>query len=330
MIEQNKTILVTGGAGYIGSHTAKALSGAGYVPVVVDNLSAGHRDAVKWGAFEEGDISDMAFMCHVLKKYKPAAVIHFAASIEVGESNANPEKYYLNNVGGTLALLIAMREEGIDKLVFSSTCAIYGDPEKVPIAEDARKGALNTYGKTKHIVEMMLEDFNKAHGLNYIALRYFNACGADPSGEIGERHSPETHLIPLALAAAAGKNDGLTLFGNNYPTADGTCVRDYIHVNDLAKAHIMGVEYLLKGGASSAFNLGTGKGTSVKEIIDAVARVTGLKVPYTVKERRAGDSPALVSNPALVKEKLGFATEWNSIDTIIETAWNFHRKQWGL
>ena len=327
---ENKIIMVTGGAGYIGSHTAKALSVSGYTPVVVDNLSAGHRDAVKWGPFEEGDISDMAFMRSVLTKYKPAAVINFAASIEVGESNVNPAKYYVNNVAGTLALLIAMKDSGVDKIVFSSTCAIYGEPEKVPIAEDAKKGALNPYGKTKHMVEMILEDFTKAYGLNYVALRYFNACGADPSGEIGERHDPETHLIPRALMAAAGKIEGLTLFGDDYPTPDGTCLRDYIHVNDLADAHIRGVEYLLKGGKSEAFNLGTGRGSSVKEIINAVEKVTGKSLPVTMNPRRPGDSPALVSDPALIKEKLGFVTKWNSIEDIIASAWNFHRKQWGM
>ncbi len=329
-MSNNKVIVVTGGAGYIGSHTAKALFVAGYTPVVVDNLSAGHRDAVKWGSFEEGDIADLEFMRGVFAKYKPAAVIHFAASIEVGESNTNPAKYHVNNVAGTLALLIAMKDSGVDKIVFSSTCAIYGEPEKVPIAEDARKGPLNPYGKTKYMVEMILEDFANAYHLNYVALRYFNACGADPSGEIGERHDPETHLLPRALMAAAGKIDGLTLFGDDYPTPDGTCLRDYIHVNDLAKAHIKGVEYLLNGGTSSAFNLGTGRGSSVKEIIEAVEKVTGRKVPVTMNPRRAGDSPALVSNPSLIKEKLGFVTEWNSIEDIIASAWNFHRKQWGI
>ncbi len=329
-MSDNKVILVTGGAGYIGSHTAKALYNSGYTPVVVDNLSAGHRDVVKWGPFEEGDISDIEFMRGVLNKYKPAAVINFAAFIEVGESTINPAKYHVNNVAGTLTLLIAMKDCGVNKFVFSSTCAIYGEPEKVPIAEDAKKGALNPYGKTKHMVEMILEDFAKAYGLNYVALRYFNACGADPSGEIGERHHPETHLIPRALMAAAGRDSGLSLFGQDYPTPDGTCLRDYIHVNDLARAHVKAFEYLAQGGQSSSFNLGTGKGSSVKDIIAAVESVTGRHVPVTVHPRRAGDSPALVSDPTLIKEKLGFVTEWNSIEDIIASAWNFHRKQWGI
>lgn len=330
MAGENKTILVAGGAGYIGSHTAKSLSAAGYVPIVVDNLSSGRRDAVKWGAFEEGDIADMAFMRHVLKKHRPTAVINFAAFIEVGESNTDPAKYYTNNVGGVLALLTVMKESGVDKFVFSSSCAIYGEPEKTPIAENAKKDALNTYGKTKQIVEMMLEDFSRAYGLNYVALRYFNACGADPSGEIGERHEPETHLIPLALMAAAGKTDGITLFGDDYPTPDGTCIRDYIHVNDLAEAHVKSVEYLLQGGKSESFNLGTGHGLSVKEIIEAVEKVTGKKIPVKIHPRRSGDSPALVSDSTLIREKLGFATKWDSIEDIITSAWNFHRKQWGM
>lgn len=324
----NKNIIVTGGAGYIGSHTAKALASAGYTPVVVDNLSTGHRDAVKWGPLEEGDIQNMAFMRDVLNRYRPLAVVHFAASIEVGESNSNPAKYYANNVAGSLALLIAMKECGVGAFVFSSTCAIYGEPERIPLDEGCRKVPLNPYGKTKYAVEMMLEDFSKAYDFRYVALRYFNACGADPSGDIGENHNPETHLIPRALMAVAGRIDGLSLYGDDYPTSDGTCVRDYIHVNDLANAHVRAIDYLIKGGASSAFNLGTGQGTSVKEIIGAVESVTGRKVPYTMNPRRGGDSPSLVSNPALIKDVLGFSTEWNSIEDIIASAWNFHRKQW--
>jgi UDP-arabinose 4-epimerase len=326
----DKTIIVTGGAGYIGSHTAKALSDAGYQVVVVDNLSAGHRDAVKWGTLEQGDIQDVAFMMRVFGQYKPAAVIHFAASIEVGESNINPSKYYTNNVAATLVLLNTMKDCEVNTLVFSSTCAIYGEPDSVPISEMAKKNPLNPYGKTKYMVELMLEDFSKAHGLNYVALRYFNACGADPSGEIGERHDPETHLVPRALMAAVGKIDGLVLFGNDYDTPDGTCLRDYIHVADLASAHIKGLEYLLNGGESSAFNLGTGAGTSVLQIIKAVENVTGRKVSYKIEQRRPGDSPALISDPTHIHKKLGFVTQWNSIEDIIASAWNFHRRQWGM
>lgn len=324
---ENKTIIVTGGAGYIGSHTAKALHEAGYIPVVVDNLSKGHRDAVKWGVFEQGDIGDMSFMRGVFDKYKPAGVVHFAASIEVGESNVKPAEYYLNNVAGTLALLTAMRDSGVQRIVFSSTCAVYGEPETVPISEDEKRRPINTYGKTKYMVEMMLEDFSRAYGLNYVALRYFNACGADPSGEIGERHDPETHIIPRAFMAADGKIDGLTLFGDDYPTHDGTCVRDYIHVNDLARAHIKSFEYLVQGGASMAFNLGAGKGTSVKEIIAAVEAITQKKLSVKIFPRREGDPAELVSNATLIERKLGFITEWNSIEDIIASAWNFHRKR---
>lgn len=327
----NKTVLVTGGAGYIGSHTTKALFDAGYTPIVVDNFSAGHKDAVQWGVFEEGDIQDMSFIRHVLDKHKPVGVIHFAASIEVGESNVDPAKYHVNNVAGTLALLIALKDAGVRNFVFSSTCAIYGEPESVPIAEGAKKSPLNPYGKTKYMVELMLEDFSKAYGLNYVALRYFNACGADPSGKIGERHDPETHLIPRALMAAVGKIDGgLTLYGDDYPTSDGTCLRDYIHVNDLARAHVKAMDYLLAGGKSDSFNLGTGKGTSVKQIIAAVENVTGCKITVTTLPRRAGDSPALVSDPTYIKSQLGFETEWNDIGRIVESAWNFHKKQWGI
>lgn len=324
---ENKTIIVTGGAGYIGSHTAKALHEAGYIPVVVDNLSKGHRNAVKWGVFEQGDIGDMSFMRGVFDKYKPAGVVHFAASIEVGESNVKPAEYYLNNVAGTLALLTAMRDSGVQRIVFSSTCAVYGEPETVPISEDEKRRPINTYGKTKYMVEMMLEDFSRAYGLHYVALRYFNACGADPSGEIGERHDPETHIIPRAFMAAEGKIDGLTLFGDDYPTHDGTCVRDYIHVNDLARAHIKSFEYLVQGGASMAFNLGAGKGTSVKEIIAAVEAITQKKLSVKIFPRREGDPAELVSNVTLIERKLGFITEWNSIEDIIASAWNFHRKR---
>ena len=324
---ENRTIIVTGGGGYIGSHTAKALYEAGYAPVVIDNLSAGHRDAVKWGAFEQGDIGNVDFMRGVFDKYKPAGVVHFAASIEVGESNVKPAEYYLNNVAGTLALLTVMRDSGVRTLVFSSTCAVYGEPDIVPITEQAKKKPINTYGKTKYMVEMMLEDFSKAYGLNYVALRYFNACGADPSGEIGERHDPETHIIPRALLAAEGKIDGLTLFGDDYPTHDGTCIRDYVHVNDLARAHIKSFEYLLNGGHSMSFNLGTGKGTSVKEIIATVETITQKKIAVKTLPRREGDPAVLVSDATLIRDKLGFVTEWNDIEDIIDSAWNFHRKQ---
>jgi UDP-arabinose 4-epimerase len=326
----NKIIIVTGGAGYIGSHTVRLLSNSGYLPVVIDNLSTGHRDVIKWGIFEEGSVSDIDFMGLIFRKYPPLGVIHFAASSEVEESQRDPIKYYKNNVEATLALLLAMKEYNINKFVFSSTSAIYGHPNIRIIPENTPKNPINVYGKTKYMVEMILEDFAAVYNLNYVALRYFNACGADPSCEIGELHDPETHLIPRALMAAAGKIEGLNLYGDDYPTEDGSCIRDYIHVNDLARAHIKCLEYLGLGGESAAFNLGTGKGTSVKGIISAVENVTGKKIPVIIKPRRIGDPPSLVSDSSLIKEKLGFETEWNLIEESVLTAWNFHRKKWNL
>jgi UDP-arabinose 4-epimerase len=323
-----RVILVAGGAGYIGSHTSKALAEAGYIPVVVDNLSNGHRDSVQWGPFEQGDIGDQHLMRAVLQKYKPLAVINFAGFIEVGESNSNPAKYYQNNVGATMSLLTSMRDYGLDKFVFSSTSAVYGTPDTTPIPETARINPLNPYGQTKRMIEIILDDFSNAYKFHSVCLRYFNASGADPSGEIGERHEPETHLIPRALMAAVGKIDGLSLYGDDYHTPDGTCIRDYIHVNDLAAAHIMALEYLLNGGTSAKFNVGTGIGTSVKGIISAVEKVTGKLIKVTIHPRRRGDSPILVSDPKLIKDSLGFITKWNSIDEIVESAWNFYSRQW--
>jgi len=315
-MQGHRVILVAGGAGYIGSHTSKALAEAGYIPVVVDNLSNGHRDSVQWGPFEQGDIGDQHLMRAVLQKYKPLAVINFAGFIEVGESNSNPAKYYQNNVGATMSLLTSMREYGLDKFVFSSTSAVYGTPDTTPIPETARINPLNPYGQTKRMIEIILDDFSNAYKFHSVCLRYFNASGADPSGEIGERHEPETHLIPRALMAAVGKIDGLSLYG------------DYIHVNDLATAHIMALEYLLNGGTSAKFNVGTGIGTSVKGIISAVEKVTGKLIKVTIHPRRRGDSPILVSDPKLIKDSLGFITKWNSIDEIVESAWNFYSRQW--
>jgi UDP-arabinose 4-epimerase len=327
-MQGHRVILVAGGAGYIGSHTSKALAEAGYIPVVVDNLSNGHRDSVQWGPFEQGDIGDQHLMRAVLQKYKPLAVINFAGFIEVGESNSNPAKYYQNNVGATMSLLTSMREYGLDKFVFSSTSAVYGTPDTTPIPETARINPLNPYGQTKRMIEIILDDFSNAYKFHSVCLRYFNASGADPSGEIGERHEPETHLIPRALMAAVGKIDGLSLYGDDYHTPDGTCIRDYIHVNDLATAHIMALEYLLNGGTSAKFNVGTGIGTSVKGIISAVEKVTGKLIKVTIHPRRTGDSPILVSDPKLIKDSLGFITKWNSIDEIVESAWNFYSRQW--
>lgn len=324
-------VLVTGGAGYIGSHTCKALAEAGFSPVVYDNLSFGHKEAVLWGDLEIGDIKDTDRLQEVIVKHNPIAVLHFAAFINVGESVKNPGKYYDNNVAGSLSLLRAMEAEGMDKIVFSSTCATYGEPETLPITEEEKQQPINPYGWNKLFVEKMLADFETAHGLRSVCLRYFNACGAEEEARIGEDHTPETHLIPLALKAAKGETAGLKIFGTDYPTPDGTCLRDYIHVLDLADAHVKALDYLLKGGKSDAFNLGTGNGFSVKEIVDAVGRVTGTPVPHTLEERRPGDPPALVAMPQKAKDILGWEAKWTDVEKIVETAWRFEQKnpKWG-
>ena len=321
------TVLVTGGAGYVGAHGCKALAEAGYLPVVYDNLVYGHEEAVRWGPFERGDIADRERLDAVLAAHRPIAVMHFAAFAYVGESVTDPGKYYRNNVGGTLALMEAMVANGVDKMVFSSTCATYGEPSTVPITEDEPQQPINPYGKSKLVVEQMLADFEVAHGLRSVPLRYFNAAGASPDGEIGERHDPETHLIPLALDAAAGKGPALTVFGEDYPTADGTCIRDYIHVGDLADAHVRALDYLAGGGATRAFNLGTGSGVSVRQILDAVERVTGRPVPHQIGPRRPGDPPALVADPSRARLELGWQPRLSDIDTIIATAWAWHQRR---
>jgi UDP-arabinose 4-epimerase len=320
-----ETVLVTGGAGYIGAHACKALAAAGLRPVAYDSLVFGHRESVKWGPLEEGDIGDRAALDRAIEAHRPVAVMHFAAFAYVGESIADPAKYYRNNVLGTLSLLEAMRDRGIATLVFSSSCATYGVPSELPIREDCPQQPINPYGQTKLVNERMIADFGRAHGLRAISLRYFNACGADPDGEIGEDHDPETHLVPLALDAAAGKGE-LTLFGDDYPTPDGTCVRDYIHVTDLAEAHVAALKVLRDGAESTAVNLGTGIGISNREIIDGIERVTGRKVPYRVGPRRAGDPPVLVADPSRAREKLGWTASVSDLDTIIETAWRWHQR----
>lgn len=322
---QNKTILVTGGAGYIGSHTCKALAAAGYTPVVYDNLRYGHQHAVKWGPLVQGELEDTERLKQAIETHKPAAVIHFAAYLFVGESVQDPAKYYRNNVGGTLALLDTMRETGLDTIVFSSTAAVYGLPETALIAEDTRTAPINPYGRTKLMIEEIFRDYEAAYGLNHISLRYFNACGADRDGEIGEEHDPETHLIPRALMAVAGEIDDFRVFGTDYDTPDGTCIRDYIHVEDLAEGHVRALDHLFKGGDSGSFNLGTGTGLSVKEILDSVERVTAQKIPLEYGERRAGDPPALVADVSRAKDVLGFEAKSSDVDTIIETAWKFYQ-----
>jgi UDP-glucose-4-epimerase GalE len=319
-------VLVTGGAGYIGSHTCKALAREGFAPVAFDNLSRGHRDLVKWGQLIEGDLRDTALLREALRWLKPAAVIHFAAFAYVGESVADPALYFDNNVGGTLSLLKAMRDAGCDRLIVSSTCATYGQAEKMPIDETADQRPLNPYGVSKLQMEQMCAAFGAAHGIRSVALRYFNAAGGDLDGETGERHEPEPHLIPRALMAADGEGEGLQIFGNDYPTPDGTCIRDYIHVRDLADAHVRAARHLLDGGASDAFNLGTGRGHSVKEVIAAVAAATGRAVPHTVAPRRAGDPAELVADPRRARRVLGWQAGNSDLRTIVDTAWAWHVK----
>jgi UDP-arabinose 4-epimerase len=322
----NKTVLVTGGAGYIGSHTCKALAEAGYEPVVYDNLSNGHEYAVKWGPLETGDILDSRRLGSVMQQYRPEAVVHFAAFAYVGESVIDPAKYWRNNVAGSLSLVNAMVENEIANMVFSSTCAIYGEPGHSPISETTPKRPVNPYGTTKLVVETYLEDIARTGKLNSVSLRYFNAAGADPEGEAGEDHTPETHLIPLVLEAIQDPASPITIFGDDYPTADGSCIRDYIHVTDLARAHVQSLDYLHQHSGSHAFNLGTETGHSVLEILKATETVTGQQVPCIVGPRRAGDPPELVSHSALARRELGWSTAFANIETILETAWNWHKR----
>jgi UDP-arabinose 4-epimerase len=322
-----QNILVTGGAGYIGSHACKALSKAGYRPIAYDNLSFGHESAVQWGPLERGDILDRQRLDEVIKQYQPAAVMHFAAFTYVGESVTDPGKYYRNNVAGSLVLLEAMRDCGVDTIIFSSTCATYGIPESVPISEDAPQRPINPYGAAKLMAERMIQDFAAAHSLKFALLRYFNASGADPDNQIGEDHNPETHLIPLALDAAAGRRPSLTVFGSDYDTPDGTCIRDYIHVTDLAAAHICALEALTKSGRpSAAYNLGNGLGASVNEVIETTQRVTGLSVPVVHGARRPGDPAVLITNSTKARDELGWVPVITDLNEIIATAWAWHQR----
>ncbi|WP_199489984.1 UDP-glucose 4-epimerase GalE [Meiothermus sp. QL-1] len=316
-------VLVVGGAGYIGSHTAKALHRAGFTPVVFDNLVYGHRWAVRWGPFVEADLADKAAILEALRRYRIEAVIHFAAYAYVGESMQNPAKYFRNNVAHMLNLLEAMVEVGVQPIVFSSSCATYGIPHAVPIREDFPQAPINPYGETKLMGERMLKWFGVGHGLRWVALRYFNASGADPEGELGEVHDPETHLIPLVIDAALGRRPPVRIFGTDYPTPDGTAIRDYIHVDDLASAHVRALQYLLEGGEPVALNLGTGQGTSVREVIRAVERVALRPVPAEEAPRRPGDPPVLVADPSLAKKVLGWEARYQEIVDIVRTAWNF-------
>jgi UDP-arabinose 4-epimerase len=317
-------VVVTGGAGYIGSHVCKALSTAGFQPVAYDDLSTGHEWAVRWGRLEHGRIQDLDRLTGVLRVYKPVAVIHLAASAYVGESVVDPAKYYLNNVAGSQVLLDAMHASSIGHLVFSSTCATYGTPDEVPIREEAAQRPINPYGRSKLIVEGMITDYAKAYGMHALSLRYFNACGADPAGEIGENHDPEPHLVPRALMAATGLISGLDILGTDYDTLDGTAVRDYIHVTDLADAHVRALKYLLDGGARRAFNLGTGRGLSVRDIVRAVERNTGWRVPVRMMPRRPGDPAVLIADAGTAGAELDWHPEYSHIDTIVATAWRWH------
>lgn len=317
-------ILVCGGAGYIGSHINKQLNREGYETIVFDNLVYGHREAVKWGTFAEGDLADEAEIEAVFSGHEIDAVFHFAAYAYVGESVTEPEKYYYNNVVNTLNLLKVMKRHGCNKLIFSSTCATYGEPEKVPITEDMPQNPINPYGMTKLTVERILKDYQKAYGLQSAVLRYFNAAGADPDGEIGESHHPETHLIPLVLDAASGKREDIKVFGTDYNTPDGSCVRDYIHVADLADVHIRALHYLEEGNPGDFFNLGNTIGTSVLEVVESVKRVTGKEFPVTLSDRRQGDPARLVGSSNKARKVLGWEPKYGEIDVIVAHAWKWH------
>lgn len=319
-------VLVTGGAGYIGAHACKALARAGFEPVVFDNLSTGWKDAVRWGPLVQGDLMDRASIDAALAEYRPAAVMHFAALSLVGESMKDPGLYWRVNVGGALNLLEACAAAGVRNFVFSSTCATYGDQDGVLLTEDTPQRPINAYGGSKLAIEQMLRDFGAAAGISHVIFRYFNVAGADPEGEVGEQHLPETHLIPLMLDAVAGKRAALTVFGTDYPTADGTCVRDYVHVSDLADAHVLGLQRLLDGKGDAVFCLGTGRGFSVREVIDASRTVTNREVPVILGERRPGDAASLVSSTSRAIEELGWEPRRSTLRQMIGDAWAWAQK----
>ena len=326
---RNKKILVTGGAGYIGSHACKSLAQAGYLPVVYDNLSKGHLSSVQWGPLEKGDMGDRERLESVFKTYRPDAVMHFAAFIEAGESVNDPGRYYENNTNGTLTLLRSMCTNDVKHIIFSSTAAVYGEPHEIPVPETHPQIPINPYGASKYMVERILTDFRTAYGLRYTALRYFNAAGADPEGDCGEDHTPETHLVPLVLQVALGDRSHITLNGDDYDTPDGSCIRDYVHVTDLVAAHILALEALLAGQVAPAYNLGNGCGFSVHEVIDAVRQVTNQKIPLKIGPRRPGDPAKLVADSSKAKRELGWTHEYAQLEHIIETAWQWAKKQKG-
>jgi UDP-glucose 4-epimerase len=318
-------VLVTGGAGYIGSHACLALREAGYNPVTYDNLSTGWKDAVQFGPFEQGDLRDRERLDQVFSKHQPIAVLHFAALSQVGESIKSPALYWDNNVKGSLTLFEAAAAARCLNIVFSSTCATYGDQDNVILVEDSPQAPINSYGASKRATEDMLRDFEIAHGLKHVVFRYFNVAGADPAGRIGEFHHPETHLIPLMIEAIMGKRDALTVFGHDYDTPDGTCIRDYVHVSDLVDAHLLGLNWLLNGQPSRAFNLGSGSGFSVREVIDIGKQVTGQTVPHSMGPRRPGDCTKLVSGSTRALTELGWSPQRSDLATMIKDAWNWHQ-----
>jgi len=320
-------VLVTGGAGYIGSHFVKLLSEKNYHVVVIDNLSRGHREAVSKNIhFEDIDLLDAGSLSYFIQTQMPSAVVHFAALAYVGESVKHPERYYQNNVVGSFNLIKLCAENGVKNFVFSSTCSIYGNPSKIPISEDQPSQPINPYANTKLMIETLLKDFETALGIKHVTLRYFNAAGADPSGLIGESHNPEPHLIPIVLETAQSKRKKVFVYGNDYDTSDGTCIRDYIHVNDLADAHLKSLEYLINGGESNVINLGTGKGNSVLEIIEKAKAITKKEIPFEVVSRRVGDPAILVADNKKAKDLLGWSPMY-SIERILETAWKWHSNQ---
>lgn len=320
-------VLVTGGAGYVGSHAVKELEKKGYEVLTLDNFSRGHRWAVKGRRFVEGDLGDEGRLREIFSTRGIGAVCHFAALAYVGESVTEPQRYYENNVGNSLRLLKAMLEHDVRIFIFSSSCAVYGDPREIPMTEEHPLAPVNPYGMGKFMVERILADYDRAHGLRYASLRYFNAAGADPEGELGEDHDPETHLIPRLLQAALGRIERVEIFGKDYPTQDGTCVRDYVHVTDLAAAHILALEALLNGGASDCFNLGTGRGYSVMEVVQKARAITRRKIPTVVSSRRPGDPPVLVASHEKAKKGLGWRPAYQDLGEIISSAWKWHRKR---